>query len=173
MIMHVLLVFILQWRGARLQLHCTFTTPNRSDPNNVERSLHLPQHPGLTQIGNVDEDIISRVSVKRRTEPLLVKMVSNETDATTEDEETVESPNLDIFVSFFRGEGTAVAQEIDEADGDATIDVEDELLRMLVVVSVLVRNGDVRYLSCLWSLSQQRARSQAVSGLGSSSSRIP
>ena len=34
---------------------------------------------------------------------------------------------LDVLISFFWGEGTAVAEEVDEADGNATVDVEDEL----------------------------------------------
>jgi hypothetical protein len=49
------------------------------------------------------------MSVKWRTEPLLVEVVSDETDAAAEDEETVEGPNLDVFISFFGGEGAAVA----------------------------------------------------------------
>jgi hypothetical protein len=68
-------------------------------------------------------------------------MVSDETDAATEDKETIEGPNLDVLIGFFGGEGTTVTQEINEADGDAAIDVEDELWGLLVIVSVLVRDG--------------------------------
>lgn len=34
---------------------------------------------------------------------------------------------LDVLVSFFGSEGARIAEEINKADGNATIDVEDEL----------------------------------------------
>lgn len=49
------------------------------------------------------------MSVKRRTETLLVEVVSDEADAAAKDKETVEGPDLDVFIGFFGGEGTAVA----------------------------------------------------------------
>ena len=54
-------------------------------------------------------------------------MVTNETNATTENEQPVERPNLDVLVRLFGGEGAAVPEEIDKADGDAAVDVQDEL----------------------------------------------
>lgn len=39
----------------------------------------------------------------------------------------LETTNLDVFISFFSAEGTTVPEQVDEADGDTTIDVEDEL----------------------------------------------
>ena len=74
-----------------------------------------------------DEDIVSRVAVERCAQPLLVKMVANETDATAKNKETVEGSNLDVLVSFLASERATITEQIDEADGNATIDVEDEL----------------------------------------------
>jgi hypothetical protein len=54
-------------------------------------------------------------------------MVSNETDATTEDEQAIQSTDLDVLISLLWCESTTVSQEIDEAHGDATVNVEDEL----------------------------------------------
>ena len=54
-------------------------------------------------------------------------MVTNETNATTEDKQPIERPNLDVLVRLFGGEGAAVPEEIDKADGDAAVDVQDEL----------------------------------------------
>lgn len=67
------------------------------------------------------------MTVQGRLQPLLVKMVSDKSDATTEDEETVEGTNLDVFFCFFSRECAAIPEEVDEADGDATINVEDKL----------------------------------------------
>jgi len=67
------------------------------------------------------------MTVQRCAEPLLVKMVTNETNATTEDKQPVERPDLDVLVRIFGGEGAAVPEEIDKADGDAAVDVQDEL----------------------------------------------
>lgn len=38
---------------------------------------------------------------------------------------------LNVLVSFFLSEGTAISKEIDEANGNATIDVQDELARQI------------------------------------------
>ena len=86
------------------------------------------------------------MSVERGAESLLVKVVTNESNRTTEDEETVEGTNLivkefspgatqhahpithfNILLSFLRVECTTITEQINEADGDATIDVQDEL----------------------------------------------
>jgi hypothetical protein len=90
----------------RFSVHVT----TGSSPTNArERSLHLPQHSRLIQIRDVDKDVISRMSVKGRTEPLLVEVVSDEANAAPKDKETVEGPDLDVFIGFFGGEGAAVA----------------------------------------------------------------
>ena len=72
---------------------------------------------------HVDEDVVGRMTVERSAEALLVQVMANETDAATEDEQTIEGTNLDILVSLFWGEGTTVSQQVDEADGNAAIDV--------------------------------------------------
>jgi hypothetical protein len=46
------------------------------------------------------------VTVERRAETLLVEMVTDETDRATKDEETVESTDLDVLISFLRRECT-------------------------------------------------------------------
>ena len=53
---------------------------------------------------------------------------------------------LDVLVSLLGGERAAVAEQVDEADGDAAIDVEDE--------RVLLRRGDL--------LDSERVVEQAV-----------
>jgi hypothetical protein len=67
------------------------------------------------------------VTVERCPESLLVKMVTNETDATTENKETVEGADLNVLVGFFTSKGAAITQEVNKADCDATIDIQDEL----------------------------------------------
>lgn len=52
----------------------------------------------------------------------------NQADAATEDEETIENTHAEIILSFFSGKGTAIAEEIDKADGDAAVDVEDQIV---------------------------------------------
>ena len=55
---------------------------------------HLPQYPRLRQVSHVDEDIVCWVSVQRRTQPLLVEVVSDETDRAAEHEQAVKRTNL-------------------------------------------------------------------------------
>lgn len=67
------------------------------------------------------------MTVERSLQPLLIEVVTNETNATTENKEAVESTNLDVLVSFLWSESTTVTEQVDEANGNATVDVEDEL----------------------------------------------
>ena len=57
----------------------------------------------------------------------MVEVVTDETDAAAKDEQTVESTDLDVLVRLLGCERTRVAEEVDEADSNATVDVEDEL----------------------------------------------
>jgi len=89
--------------------------------------LHAAKDTGLGNIGHVDEDVVCGVAVERSAEALLVKVVADETDGATEDEQAVQGTDLDVFISFLGSEGTAIPEEIDETYGDATIDVQNEL----------------------------------------------
>lgn len=72
--------------------------------------LHAAENTRLVDIGHVDEDIISRVTVERSLQPLLIEMVSNETDAATQNEETIEGADFDVLISLLRSEGTTVTE---------------------------------------------------------------
>ena len=67
------------------------------------------------------------MTVQRCTQTLLIEVVTNETDAATKNEETIQSADFDVFVSFLWCEGTTVSQKVDEADGNTTIDVQNKL----------------------------------------------
>jgi hypothetical protein len=90
------------------------------------RSLHFPEHARLRQIGHVDENVVGGMTVERSTEPLLVQMVSDESNAPTEDKQSVERANLDILVCLFGRERPTIAQQIDKAHRDASVHVQDE-----------------------------------------------
>lgn len=98
----------------------------RSSNGEARRLVHPTKDTGLANIRHVDEDIIRRVTVQRGAEPLLVEMVTNEPNAPAQHEQTVEGADLDVLIRLLGGERARVPQEIDEADGDAPIDVEDE-----------------------------------------------
>ena len=55
--------------------------------------------------------------------------MSNEPNTLAEDEPAVEGRDPDVLVSLFGCEGARVAEEVDEADSNATDDVQDELER--------------------------------------------
>ena len=97
--------------------------------------VHLSHDTRLHNISHGDENVISGVAVQRSAETLLVEMVADEADAAPEDEETVEGANADVLVCFISAKGATVSQEINEADGNAAINVEDE--------SVLLGSGDL------------------------------
>jgi hypothetical protein len=89
--------------------------------------LHLGNNARHHNILHRNKDVIGGMAVKRCSESLLVEMVTNKTNATTKDEETVQRANLDIFICLFPSECSAVTEKVNKADCDATIDVENEL----------------------------------------------
>jgi hypothetical protein len=91
---------------------------------NLNTALGTTLLQGGEQVGNV----IPRVSVESSTQSLLVEVVSNETNAAAKDEETVENSHLHVVLNFLGRESTAVAHQVDEADSDATIDVQNEVV---------------------------------------------
>ena len=87
------------------------------------RSMHLAQHTRLSDIRHVDEDVVRRVTVQGSLQPLLVKVVSNETDRSSQNEQTVEGTDLDIIVRLLPRKRSRVPQKVDEAYCDTPIDV--------------------------------------------------
>jgi hypothetical protein len=66
--------------------------------------------------------------VQTSPEPLLVEEMSNETNAATEHEETIEDTHAKVVLSLLRRESAAVAHEVDKADSDATVNVKNEVV---------------------------------------------
>ena len=56
--------------------------------------MHLAEHARLRHVRHVDEDVVGGMTVERCTEALLVEVVTNETDAAAEHEQTVERTDL-------------------------------------------------------------------------------
>jgi len=81
------------------------------------------------------------MAVETSPKPLLVEEVSNETNAATKNEETVKDTHLEVVLSFFVSESTAVAEQIDKANSDAAVDVEDQV--------VLLGGGDLLNGQCV------------------------
>jgi hypothetical protein len=68
------------------------------------------------------------MSVQTSTQSLLIQEMGNETNAATKHEQTIEDTHLKVVFGLFSGEGAAVAHQIDEADCDAAVDVEDKVV---------------------------------------------
>jgi hypothetical protein len=66
--------------------------------------------------------------VKASAQPLLVEEVGNQTDTSAENEETVEHTHLQVVLSLLVGESTTVADKVNKADRNATVNVEDEVV---------------------------------------------
>jgi hypothetical protein len=81
-----------------------------------------------------DVEVLCGVTVEGLLKQLLVQEVSDETDGSTEDEETVEGTGLEVLGSFLPGEGAGAVEQVAEGGGDATVNVEDE--------GVLLGGGD-------------------------------
>lgn len=73
-------------------------------------------------------DVVPRMPVETSPQPLLVEEVGNQTDRTAEHEQTVEDTHLKVVLGLLIGESTSVADEVNEADSNATVDVEDQVV---------------------------------------------
>lgn len=108
--------------------------PNKDENKEISRKTKLNADldtalgTTLLQAGQEVGDVVPRVTVQTSAETLLVEVVGNQTDATAQDEETVEDTHLHVVLNLLAGEGTAVAHEVDEADSNATVNVQDEVV---------------------------------------------
>jgi hypothetical protein len=73
-------------------------------------------------------DVVPGMPVKTSAQPLLVKEMGNETDTSAEDEETVKDTHLEVVLGFLAGERTAVADEVNEADSNAAVNIENQVV---------------------------------------------
>lgn len=73
-------------------------------------------------------DIIPRMAVEASAQSLLIEVVGNKTNAATKNKETVEHTHAEVVLGLLGGEGTAVSDQVHEADGNAAVDVENEVV---------------------------------------------
>jgi hypothetical protein len=74
------------------------------------------------------------VTIQTSAQALLIQEVGNQTNASSENEETVENTHLQVVFGLLSGESARVAQQVDEADSNATINVQNQV--------ILLRGGD-------------------------------
>lgn len=94
---------------------------------NLDSAL-VPWVGALGQVGQQVSDVVPRMSVQTGPQTLLVKVMRDQTDTPTEHEQAVEDTHVHVVFGFLGAEGTAVPHQIDEADGDAAVDVENEII---------------------------------------------
>ena len=82
----------------------------------------------LAQLWEQVGDVVPWMPVEASAQSLLIEVMRNETDAAAEHEQAVEHTILQVLFGFFGAEGTAVAEEVHEADCDAAVDVEDQVV---------------------------------------------
>lgn len=85
-------------------------------------------------------DVIPGMSIQTSSQTLLVEVMSDQADAPSQNKETVEDTHLQIILGLFWTKGAAVAHKIDEADSDAAVNVENEVV-LLGCCHCFNRNG--------------------------------
>lgn len=112
-----------------MRVDVSLSFPHKSSPHLLDIDLHTTlMTRRLPKLREQVGDIIPRMPVKPSAQPLLVKVMSNETDRATEHEQSVQDTVLEVVFCLFCAEGATVAHEIDEADSDAAVDVEDKVV---------------------------------------------
>ena len=102
-----------------------------TDSRLLDIDLHtafLARRAASRQLRKQVGDVVPRMPVQTSAQSLLVQEMGNETDRATEYEQTVEHTHLEVVFRLFRTEGAAVPEQVDEADGDAAVDVEDQVV---------------------------------------------
>lgn len=73
-------------------------------------------------------DVIPGMSVQTSSQTLLVKIMGDQADASSQNEETVKNAHLQVIFGLFWTKGAAVAHKIDKADSNAAVNVENEVV---------------------------------------------
>merc|ERR1712000_156809 len=94
----------------------------------LDLNATLGSRGALGKAGQQVSDVIPGVTVQASAQALLVKEVGNETDRASEDEETVQDTHAEVVLSLLGREGAAVAEQVNEADSNTTIDVENKVV---------------------------------------------
>lgn len=68
------------------------------------------------------------MSVQAGAQSLLVEEMSNQTDTAAQNEETVKHTHAQVVFRLLGRESAAIAEQIDEADSDTAVDVEDQIV---------------------------------------------
>ena len=82
----------------------------------------------LAELRQQVRNVVPRMPVQTRPQSLLIEVMRDETDRAAEHEQAVQHTVLKVVFGLFRAEGAAVAHQVDEADGDATVDVKDQIV---------------------------------------------
>jgi hypothetical protein len=68
------------------------------------------------------------MSVQASAKSLLVEVMGNQTNASAQNEQTVQNTHLQVIFSLLCAECSAVAHQVDEADSHGTINVQDQVV---------------------------------------------
>lgn len=107
---------------------------------------------------------MERPSTKR---PLSVPICVCDTELATLLPHGAQATYLDVLVSLFWRESTTIAEQVDEADGNTAIDVEDELVVLISNRNMAEKNKTKTnriLLRCRHLLDRERIIKQAVTG---------
>ena len=102
------------WLSLQRNLHASLTARNTTS--------------SALEVRKEVSDIIPWMTVQTGSQTLLIEVMGDQTDASAQDEESVQDTHVQVVFGFFGAEGAAVAHEIHEADGDAAVDIEDEII---------------------------------------------
>src|SRR5690242_17321372 len=78
-------------------------------------------------------DIIPRMAVQTSPQTLLVQEMGNQTDGPAQHEQTVENTHAEVVLGLLRRESTTVADKVNEADSNAAIHVQNQVVLLRVV----------------------------------------
>jgi hypothetical protein len=122
-------------------------TEKRTNALNADLDTALRTRSTLGHVGEQVGNVVPWVTVQASAESLLVEVVGNKTNATSEHEKSVEDTHLQVVLSLFSGESTRVAEEVNKGDSDTSVNVKNEVV-LLGSCDSLDSNGVIQELVC-------------------------
>lgn len=66
--------------------------------------------------------------IQAGSQTLLVKVMCDQSNASSQNEQTVQDTHVEVVLGFLGAEGSAVTHQVHEADGNTSVNVKDEIV---------------------------------------------
>lgn len=66
--------------------------------------------------------------IQAGSQTLLVKVMRDQSNASSQDEQTIQDTHIEVVLGFLGAEGSAVTHQVHEANGNTSVNVKDKIV---------------------------------------------